>query len=335
MSPSSPEIQKLHDEIKEIELRTYQEKLKQKKKKLLEEENEIKNGDVATFDEREAEKKEIYKIMLGAILAYTLLTLFMFSTFFIIYKLQMHGCHGSDFVSPTPTPILIPSPEPTGPPTGYWPCDSDKECTPAHTGYSAGAHAFCNDYGFCEQKTFKTTRSEYNEYEDKDEYEYENKYDKIFARIQFELEDSSSTSSIDSTHGGDREGGTSVDVYWIGHVSNEVMNFQKEVYDGSIQHGKPLILDTYVGHTFRFHNPDNDAVYSDYIIAPNHQVYSVKASSRLLHTTEYEYENDVTVRILYFDNIIDRQHFLLTTDHSCSVCYLFLSISFRFTIIIG
>ena len=97
MSPSSPEIQKLHDEIKEIELRTYQEKLKQKKKKLLEEENEIKNGDVATFDEREAEKKEIYKIMLGAILAYTLLTLFMFSTFFIIHKLRSHGCHGSDY----------------------------------------------------------------------------------------------------------------------------------------------------------------------------------------------------------------------------------------------
>ena len=53
--PSSPEIQKLHDEIKEIELRTYQKKLEQKKKKLVEEENEIENGDLATFDEREAE----------------------------------------------------------------------------------------------------------------------------------------------------------------------------------------------------------------------------------------------------------------------------------------
>ena len=98
MSPSSPEIQKLRDEIKEIELRTYEEKLKQKKKKLLEEEKEIKNGDVATFNEREAEKKETYTSMLRAILAYTLLTLFMFSTFFIIYKLRKHGCNGSDFV---------------------------------------------------------------------------------------------------------------------------------------------------------------------------------------------------------------------------------------------
>ena len=107
----SPEIQKLHDEIRELKLRTYQQKLEQKKKKLLEEinnnndneeENETKNehddecevaGDLATFDEREAEKKEIYKYMLGAILSYTLLMLYMFSTFFIIHKLRQYGCN--------------------------------------------------------------------------------------------------------------------------------------------------------------------------------------------------------------------------------------------------
>ena len=111
-SPSSPEIQNLHEEINEIELRTYPEKLEQKNKKLLkeinntdEEENETKNehtneceeaaGDVAPFDEREAEKKEIYKYILKAILSYTLLMLFIFSTFYIIYKLRSHGCGGA------------------------------------------------------------------------------------------------------------------------------------------------------------------------------------------------------------------------------------------------
>jgi len=80
---SSPEIQKLRDEIKEIKLRKYQRKLEREKKKLLDEEN----------DEREAEKREIYKYMLGAILSYTLLMLFMLSTFFIIHKLRQYGCN--------------------------------------------------------------------------------------------------------------------------------------------------------------------------------------------------------------------------------------------------
>ena len=90
---SSPEIQKLHDEIKEIKRRKYQRKLEQKKKELLDEENGTKDDDSATFDEREAEKKEIYKYMLGAILSYTLLMLFMLSTFFIIHKLRQYGCN--------------------------------------------------------------------------------------------------------------------------------------------------------------------------------------------------------------------------------------------------
>jgi len=90
---SSPEIQKLHDEIKEIKRRKYQRKLEQEKKELLDEENGTKDDDSATFDEREAEKKEIYKYMLGAILSYTLLMLFMLSTFFIIHKLRQYGCN--------------------------------------------------------------------------------------------------------------------------------------------------------------------------------------------------------------------------------------------------
>ena len=114
---SSPEIRKLEDEIKELKLRTYQTKLEQEKRKLLKEinnnnndkEDEIKNdtknenddecddeceeaGDLVTFDEREAEKKDIYKYIFRAILAYTLLMLFIFSTFYIIHKLRRHGC---------------------------------------------------------------------------------------------------------------------------------------------------------------------------------------------------------------------------------------------------
>ena len=103
MSPSSEEIQKLHDEIKELKLCAYQKQLEQKKKKLLkeinnnnEEDNETNNEHddecEVTGDEREAEKKEIYTSVLGAILAYTLLFLFMFSTFFIIHKLRQNGC---------------------------------------------------------------------------------------------------------------------------------------------------------------------------------------------------------------------------------------------------
>ena len=124
MSPPPPEIQKLRDEIKELKPNTYQKKLEQKKKKLLEEKekrklhDEIKELKIRTShkkleqkkkkllieinnedeDKREAEKKEICKYMLGAILAYTLLMLFMFSTFFIIHKLRYHGCNGHDFV---------------------------------------------------------------------------------------------------------------------------------------------------------------------------------------------------------------------------------------------
>ena len=111
---SSPEIQKLQDEIKELELRAYQKQLEQKKEKLLkeinssnnEEKNDTKNEhddeceeacDLASFDDqREAEKKQIYKYILGAILSYALLTLYMFSTFYIIYKLKHHGCGGVD-----------------------------------------------------------------------------------------------------------------------------------------------------------------------------------------------------------------------------------------------
>jgi len=118
---SSPEIRKLQDEIKELKLRTYQTTLEQEKRKLLKEINdnnndkkdEIKNdtknenddecddkceeaGDLATFDEREAEKKEIYKYIFKAILAYTLLMLFLFSTFYIIHKLRnVGGCGGA------------------------------------------------------------------------------------------------------------------------------------------------------------------------------------------------------------------------------------------------
>ena len=120
-SSSSPEIQKLHKETKELKLRAYQTKLEQEKRKLLKEINdnnndkkdEIKNdtknenddecddkckeaGDLATFDEREAEKKEIYKYIFKAILAYTLLMLFLFSTFYIIHKLRnVGGCGGA------------------------------------------------------------------------------------------------------------------------------------------------------------------------------------------------------------------------------------------------
>jgi len=97
---SSLEIRKLEDEIKEIKIRTYQKKLEQKKKRLLEEENEINNEHddecEVTGDEREAEKKEVYKYILGAILAYTLLFLFMFSALYIIHQLRHHGCGGSD-----------------------------------------------------------------------------------------------------------------------------------------------------------------------------------------------------------------------------------------------
>ena len=101
---SSEEIQKLHDEIKELKLCAYQKQLEQKKKKLLkginnnnEEDNETNNEHddecEVTGDEREAEKTEIYTSVLGAILSYMLLILFMFSTFFIIAKLRQNGCN--------------------------------------------------------------------------------------------------------------------------------------------------------------------------------------------------------------------------------------------------
>ena len=92
-TPLSPEIQKLHEETKELKLRAYKQKLEQKNKKLLkeininnEEEHETKN------DERAAENKLIYKYILAAILSYTLLMFFMFSTFYIIYTLRLAGC---------------------------------------------------------------------------------------------------------------------------------------------------------------------------------------------------------------------------------------------------
>ena len=103
---SSPEIRKLQDENKELKLRTYQQKLEQENRKLLKEiinnnnkeENETNNEHDAecevTGNEQEAEKKEIYKYMLGAILAYALLMLFMFSSLYIIYELRSHGCGG-------------------------------------------------------------------------------------------------------------------------------------------------------------------------------------------------------------------------------------------------
>ena len=102
---SSLEIRKLEDENKELKLRAYQKKLEQENKKLLkeinsnnEEENETNNEHddecEVTGDEREAEKKEIYKYILGAILAYTLLFLFMFSALYIIHQLRHHGCGG-------------------------------------------------------------------------------------------------------------------------------------------------------------------------------------------------------------------------------------------------
>jgi len=104
---SSLEIRKLEDENKELKLRAYQKKLEQENKKLLkeinsnnEEENETNNEHddecEVTGDEREAEKKEIYKYILGAILAYTLLFLFMFSALYIIHQLRHHGCGGMD-----------------------------------------------------------------------------------------------------------------------------------------------------------------------------------------------------------------------------------------------
>ena len=120
---SSTEIRKLQDENKELKLRTYQ--VEQEKKKLLEEinnsnnnnnnnnsndnedenKNDTKNenddeceeaGNLATFYEREAERKEIHKYILRAILSYTLLLLFTFSAFYIIYKLKTNGCSGDN-----------------------------------------------------------------------------------------------------------------------------------------------------------------------------------------------------------------------------------------------
>ena len=103
---SSSEIRKLEDENKELKLRAYQKKLEQENKKLLKEINnndDIEDddeceeaGDLASFDQREAEKKQIYKYILGAILSYALLNLYTFSTFYIIYKLKNHGCGGAD-----------------------------------------------------------------------------------------------------------------------------------------------------------------------------------------------------------------------------------------------
>ena len=102
---SSLEIRKLEDENKELKLRAYQKKLEQENKKLLteinnnnEEDNETNNEHddecEVTGDEREAEKKEMYKYILGAILAYTLLMLFVFSALYIIHQLRRHGCGG-------------------------------------------------------------------------------------------------------------------------------------------------------------------------------------------------------------------------------------------------
>ena len=98
-SSSSPEIQKLHKETKELKLRAYQKKLEQKNKKLLEEINNNSNEEETETnnDERAAENKLIYKYTLGAILSYTLLMLFVFSTSFIISKLRKHKCNGSDW----------------------------------------------------------------------------------------------------------------------------------------------------------------------------------------------------------------------------------------------
>ena len=103
---SSPEIRKLEDQIKELKLRAYQTKLEQEKKKLLkeinnnndnEDEHKTDTKNEHDYDEqREAEKKQTYKYILGAILLYALLTLYTFSTFYIIYKLKHHGCGGVD-----------------------------------------------------------------------------------------------------------------------------------------------------------------------------------------------------------------------------------------------
>ena len=135
---SSPEIRKLQDENKELKLRAYQVEQEMKKlldeinnsnsnnsnnsnsssndsdnSNDNDNDNEDKNktdtknenddkceeaGDLATFYEREAEKKEIHKYILGAILSYTLLMIFMLSAFYIIYQLKRYGCGGVDTV---------------------------------------------------------------------------------------------------------------------------------------------------------------------------------------------------------------------------------------------